>query len=690
MLTQYFAALTFRDDERALTRVQIIATLALHFAGLLAAAYLIQIPLWIAPLALLLLSIAPAILYRARGTFAAQTLAPLFFLYAMIAARFVFIRVFGGDVPGYFDYNAPDLRATLFRLEPWIVCALVYTLAIQVRVFALSLRGAIFATKQSPNSELGIASRKNARNDIILLALTLAIFVWAGALYIGHRAHGVTGTDPYAYTQMGVDLARRGTPLHRFPLFESVAPLNIAWSPIVHLGYHIPINPNGDAPTVWPTGGSFAFAIAYRLAGEPGLYLVNPVMSLLLLVATGWLAWELFHDSKDRTWIAALSIAILATSHTLFDWATVPMVDAQAALFSVLTVGLALRFAREPRLVFATMCGLALGAAYFVRHTQLLIVPAICVLLWTNRAPRGLRVRALVVAGLAALLVALPDLWYHHVIFGSWLTPESRELDLFSIASLAETVSAFNAGLFAAREFGWLLPFLFYGAYRLARARRVEFIALALWAFVLIGFHLLYPALRLRDLLPEFPPLVIVAAYGVVAFVRALFVVGDLSPVPGAQARTTNAKNLVAATGFIATLFLLLIRVWNVLPIPFGAPQNSYGYLTAAQRAAFDQIAALTPPNAVIGATMNDGAIDLYARRATFRPGEWSSAERAIFVDAMLRAHRRVFLLDDGAETSDTRRTLAARYALKQILVLDVPVFSRVDGTPGALWEVVE
>ncbi|MCI0478788.1 MAG: hypothetical protein L0Y55_21295 [Anaerolineales bacterium] len=336
-------ALTFNAAHAAFPPMLIAATLTLHLVGLGASAYLLQLPVWVALLALILLSIVPTLLYRAHRAFALQSLAPLFFLYAIIAARFVYIRVFGGAVSGYFDYNAPDLRSSLFRLEPWSVCALIYTLTIQIRCLA------------------------NRTWQRVLLfgaaALTLAVFAWAGALYIGHRTHGVTGTDPYAYAQMGVDLAMRGTPLHRFTLFESVAPLNIAWSPVVHQGYHIPINSSGEAASVWPIGGSFAFALAYRLTGEPGLYLVNPVMSLLLLAATGWLAWESFHDAKDRAWIATLSVAILATSHTLFDWATVPMVDAQAALFSVLAIGSAIRFARQPRLGLPMLSGLALGAA---------------------------------------------------------------------------------------------------------------------------------------------------------------------------------------------------------------------------------------------------------------------------------------------------------------------------------------
>lgn len=659
MIAQHLAALTFRPARRGLTRIEIAAAVLVHLVGLAIFWRLRQQPLGFAALTLALLLVVPLFnTLKTRRALAVETLAPLFCLYSIIAARWLYIRVLGGDVPGYFDYNAPDLRATLLRLEPWAICALGYTLAIQMRYLA-------------DQAWQRVAS-------VLAPILMIVVFAWANLLYVGQRTHGVTGTDPYAYAQMGVDLALRGTPLHRFTLFPSIAPPNIAWSPLVHLGYHIPISSSGDAPTVWPIGGSFAFALAYRLAGETGLYLVNPLASLLLLVATGWLAWELFRDATDRMWIAALGIAILATSHTLFDWATVPMVDSQAALFSVLAIGLALRFARQPRLVWAMSSGLALGAAYFVRHTQLLIVPAVGVLLWMNHAPRGWRARALVVAGLAALLVALPDLWYHQTVFGGWLTPESRELSLFSLAAIGGTVNGLGTGLLAAREFGWLLPFLLYGAYRLAR-QRVEFAALALWVLILVAFHLLYPALRLRDLLPEFPPLVIIAAYGGVAFVRALL----------SDARSW--RQLAAATGLSATLFLLLMRVWNVLPIPFGEPQNSYGYLTAAQRAAFDQIAALTPPRAVIGATMNTGALDLYAQRETFIPDMWSPQEQSIFLAAMFREGRAVYLLDDGAGMTIMRHHLEARYELRRVAVLDVPIGSALPGdTSRALWEIAK
>jgi hypothetical protein len=121
---------------------------------------------------------------------------------------------------------------------------------------------------------------------------------------------------------------------------------------------------------------------------------------------------------------------------------------------------------------------------------------------------------------------------------------------------------------------------------------------------------------------------------------------------------------------------------------PFQPPKVTFGYVTEAQRGSFSQIAMLTPAGAVIGSSMNDGPIDLYAGRATFRPGAWSSQERLLFMQTMQQMSRPVYLLDDGEETSQARRELAARYTLRRVAVLDVPLFGPVDGTPGVLWQI--
>ena len=132
------------------------------------------------------------------------------------------------------------------------------------------------------------------------------------------------------------------------------------------------------------------------------------------------------------------------------------------------------------------------------------------------------------------------------------------------------------------------------------------------------------------------------------------------------------------------------MRVWNVLPIPFGEPQRSFGYLTAAQRASFDQIATLTPPRAAIGSMLNTGPIDLYAQRETFLPIMWLPQEQDTFFAAMFREGRAIYLLDDSAGMTTLRHYLEERYALRQVAVLEVPLFGGLPDTSSALWEIVK
>jgi hypothetical protein len=74
--------------------------------------------------------------------------------------------------------------------------------------------------------------------------------------------------------------------------------------------------------------------------------------------------------------------------------------------------------------------------------------------------------------------------------------------------------------------------------------------------------------------------------------------------------------------------------------------------------------------------------------RETFLPTLWAQSERALFIDAMFREGRRVFLLDDDSGMTAGRHELEGRYVLKQVAVLDVPVYSRTTDTSGALWEI--
>ncbi len=662
IIRRHLAALALREDADAgeLSAISACLVLGLHLLGLAAFWRYSHQPIWLAMPTLALFLALPLFALRTGRRLAVETLAPLFFLYAVLLARVIAVRILLAHEPYQDEASFVDLRLFVFQVEVTAAAAIAYCLLAQV-------------------VELLRAPRRTFALVLAALALMAGSLAWFAVETIGHRTRGVTATDPYAYAQMAVDLATRGTPLHRFELFPDVANLGVSWYPIEHIGYRLFDNLAGAVPTVWPVGGSILLALAFRLLGEEGLYLATPLAALASLGALALLAWEYADDQPvaARAATTAMAVALLATSWEQVDRSIVPLVDAQAQLFTVLAVWSGLRAARTGRVIlFGILGGLALGAAYWVRHTQLLIaIPMIVAAMrLSGRKPWSY----LIAAGAAALVVALPDLWYHQEYFGSWHVPESQELALFSLSSMWPSVRALSERFFAGNEFGYLIPFLLYGSWRAARDNAWKFAVLAAWVLPLTGFHLLYAAVKMRDLLPEFPAVILLSAFGMVALVRDVRRWAGAAPV----------RQAAAGAAIFLTLLLPVTRDRLTWERPFRPAKVTFGYVTAAQRAAFDEIAARTPANAVIGSTMNDGPIDMYSGRATFRPGAWNTEERTRFVDFMQRAGRRVYLVDDGAETSAARLELSARYALCRVAVLDVPLFGTVDGEPGALWEI--
>ncbi len=532
------------------------------------------------------------------------------------------------------------------------------------------------------------------------LALLAGTGLWALWEYLFGRTQGVTGSDPYCYAQMAVDFARSGDPRHVFGLLRPVRDLGIAWWPLVHVGYHVPDGTTGVAATVWPVGWPVLLAAGYRLLGEAGLYLWAPLMGLAALAATAALLVSIWPEGQPRArWLGiALALLVLATSREQVLQLLVPMADVPTELFTVLAVWLALRAGRRRSWPLAALAGGMLGVAYDMRHTQVFLAPVLVLALWlprggpasraeaprrrADRSPFFLRASAslrelipVVAAGLGACLAAAPDLLYHRLAFGSLWRPESPELYLIGWGHWWGNAARMAVTMASRAEFGLLLPFFLYGCWRLWHDERRGAAVLSAWVLLSAGTQCLYGPLRWRDLLSIVPALAVLTAYGAVALlqrVRRMPRLGSWAP------------------GWIALALAVLLawRTGTVLAWPTLRAEMTFGYLTTEQRRAFDELARLVEPEAVVGSSLNSGPIELYTGREAFRPGDWSAAELEAFLDAMAASGRPAYVLEDGSEQDAALARLQAGGKLEPICALSVPLYGERDQLSGMLYRI--
>ena len=633
-------ALDLHLNEEELPRAWLLALIVLHVLGLLAVARLTRQPWWL--LLIPVLALQPMlVLVRRRRRWAAcvPSLAPLGLAYLVALIRLVGRRI----VPGW----APT--AGWLNLDYVLVLAGLWTLTAQAGLTAQAWRCTL-----APGSLLGVA--------FLVLAL-----IWSVVTGLTLHTHGVTGTDPYAYAQMAVDLARDEMPLHVFSLVEVLGDLGVDPRPLVPLGYLAPDLTTGASATVWPPGQAALLALGYIVGGERGLYLTMPALGLLALGAL----WLLIQEAL-RTWPVAgrrlaggVAVALLATSFEQVDRQLTPMADISAQLFSILALYWALRGARTRKYGPALLAGLCLGVAFDVRYTQVLLAPAVAWLLIGKGRERDRRVvpRQVVCCAVAALAAALPVLGYHQVVFGSPFSVGSEELALFSWDALRRTVPRMALAIAQAREFGYALPFVLLGAIQLWRKAWRTALGLLVGFGLVVAFQLPYEALRLRDLLPVMP---IVALWGGVGLAELFAWVGRL--------RKAGWRTGLCAAGVLLSALLVCSDATLLLPVP-PMHYNAFGYLVDTQRASLDTLAQLTPKNAVVAASLNAGAVTLYAERDIVRAGVWSEAEWLTVVDRLLAVGRPLYVLADGEEMLAPVQALEGRYRLESVGTLSLPYY---------------
>jgi len=369
----------------------------------------------------------------------------------------------------------------------------------------------------------------------------------------------------------------------------------------------------------------------------------------------------------------------LATSWEQIDRLLVPMADGTAQLFTLLAMLFTLRAMRGNPRLYGLLAGLSFGGAYWARHTQLVVGLTVILAAALLGQERSLKERGefLLLFGLVSFVMALPDLVYHRLSFGNFLTPESEELALFAFSHIATTGPRLGRDLFRGNEFGYLLPFLLYGAYQIYRQKRGLFLVLGSWIMASVLFHLPYADLRLRDLLSVFPALIALTVYGMIS----------LWKVATSQMGVSLSRGFLASLAILSLFLLPAYRTRITLTRPFASSEATFGFVREEERRAFDQLAAYTSPGSIIATSLNGGPIDLYAEREAFRPESWATEELETFLWAMWEEGYEVYILDDSTGLASTLSYLSLRYRLLPIARLDVPLFGSEKAT-GYLYRV--
>ncbi|MFN2185942.1 MAG: hypothetical protein ACK2UU_18320, partial [Anaerolineae bacterium] len=667
-----------------------LLALAVHLVGValvLAGRY--QWPFWLAPVVfvLLLAPQAPLILRRQRPSLMALT--PLLGAYAVTGLWAAYLAL-GITVIPWQGLAFPDPLTSIFYVDAVVLAAVAHSLLCQLRLATTAL------------------GKPRMFWQWAVAGLLIATLAWAGFVYFGKRTHGATASDPYAYAQMGVDLAENGTFLHRFDLFQQVIPLGIAYAPLQPVGYHVPRNELGDCPSVWATGASVLLAAGYRLLGETGLYVTTPIVALLALAATWCLVQETlgrpdlrgFHQPRRSiaALTGALAIALVATSPEHVDRLLVPMADAAAQLFTVLTLLFALRGMRQMEagrrgLLSFTLAGITFAWAYWTRHTQLVLaLPVLLAMLLGSQARRGettgkrLASIALPLLAFAAasLVAALPDIVYRWRVFGGPFATETTELPLMALQHIGPVAWQMLRDALVSGEWGYLFPLAIYGSYRLVRQRPRQALVLGSALAAVLLVHLTYHSLRLRDLISIFPLIDIAAAYGAVMLVQRAW---SFARQPQVSRRLGAAFLSVSVVAWV--ILSLSLSRWAMIDNLWKPGWASFGYMRADNRAAFDRLVELTEQEAVIGASLNAGAVMMYTGRDAIRPYDsWTEAEWAVFLDAMRDRGRPVYLLDDGGLMAEFIEQEQAQHRLTPIAELRVPLFYTRDRETGWLYRL--
>ena len=382
----------------------------------------------------------------------------------------------------------------------------------------------------------------------------------------------------------------------------------------------------------WPSPRSGFLAPTYpsglplQLAFSRGLLGAHWGQSVLLIGLAGvvpllvlWCAMEL-GLSAGTAWVGA---AIVGTSPIFLFCAQQALSDGPATAWCLLSAAAALAAQRTRFVAWGLVCGGAFSMAVLVRPSNVLMFPAVVLLLghW----------KGVVAMGLGGVPGACWFGFYNHFLYGHPLRTGYADIqNAFETRWVGPSLALYAEWI--PRMLSWVVVVLPLAALVSIRSRGRIVIALVLWWVAFAGFYAAYSVTHevwwcLRFLLPAFPAVVLAALVGLDNIVQWM----------PARFRDRARVGLIAGLGAIA---LTSAVAWNrTLHV------DVTGRLDLHYRAAGTWVRDHVPENAVVSCMVTSGALYYYTSVATLRYDGVSADVADRYVQRIRQLNRPIYAL---------------------------------------------
>jgi len=396
-------------------------------------------------------------------------------------------------------------------------------------------------------------TRKTAiRTGAMTLCISVVLAILFGAVYMDDRAWGAFGDDSAGYIYLAGRLFS-GLPLVTTDVLgaEGLAFFGderlARWLIPTHSQF---INPAGTIASKYPIGLSLLMAFAGKLVGSPdGFSLINPLCATANVVLVYLLAVFVFPRYRWRHVVGVLAGVGLGVSNVYYEYALAqPMREIPSITFLLLTTLslVAVQRAWNKQSVVtiaATACaGFFYGMAVNIRETSIVILPALMVFVWMVTREAGWKTHLRKVLPYVGVFIVTMGISLLPMILNSRAISEQKvvfkprdtsrvvllsnigHIQTLSIENIFNNQGKFRPGVGALPRYWNVVqhasPIPFFvllvavGWYFLWKQSKAYAVYFAIWIVAIIGLFSLWINPYSRYVLPVFPPLFLLGAYG--------------------------------------------------------------------------------------------------------------------------------------------------------------------------------